>query len=265
MSGTGFHDHFSGHSAEYSRYRPTYPREMFSFLAGLCSRRHTAWDAGTGSGQAAVMLADYFDRVIGTDPSAEQISQATAHPRVSYAVAKAEACGLPDSSVDLIAVAQALHWFDFQRFFAECDRVGRPGCVLAAWCYELLNISPEIDRIVTRYYSQVVGPYWPAERAHIEAKYTSIPIPYPRLPTPDFYMACTWSLPGLLGYLGTWSATKRCQAAVGVNPLVELEPELVAAWGDPGTPRRVVFPLTLVVCRVGAAERAGAQTVHRDA
>ena len=245
-----FHDHFSGHSADYARFRPTYPPEMFSVLAGLCERRQTAWDVGTGSGQAALLLAEHFDRVLATDPSAEQIRQAGYHPRINYTVASAETSNLPDHSVDLICVAQALHWFDFAGFFSECDRVAKPGCVLAAWCYELLTITPEIDGIITRYYRDIVGDFWPAQRSHIEARYTSIPFPYPSISTPEFSMRCDWTLGNLLGYLNTWSATRRYEAARSFNPLTLIHEELASCWSEPDLKRVVIFPLTLLVFRV---------------
>ena len=99
-----------------------------------------------------------------------------------------KAAPLADHSVDLVTVAQALHWFDFERFFAEVRRVSRPGAVLAAWCYELARVSPEVDRWVLHYYREVIGKYWPAERHHVEEEYRNIPFPFGEIAAPEFHM-----------------------------------------------------------------------------
>ncbi|HEY6050877.1 MAG TPA: class I SAM-dependent methyltransferase, partial [Thermoanaerobaculia bacterium] len=152
-----FHDHFSGHAADYARYRPDYPEALFSYLASLAPDHRLAWDCATGSGQAAAGLARHFDEVLATDASSRQIEQALPIPRVRYAVCPAESVALPDAGADLVAVAQALHWFDLGAFFAEVRRVLVPGGVLAVWCYGLLSIAPEIDSILNRFYRDVVG------------------------------------------------------------------------------------------------------------
>ena len=107
-----FKDHFSGHSADYSEFRPTYPDALFAGLAHACAATELAWDCATGSGQAAVGLSHYFDKVIATDASANQVAQAEAAPGVEYRVSRAEQTDFAAASFDLISVAQALHWFD---------------------------------------------------------------------------------------------------------------------------------------------------------
>ena len=69
----GFKDHFSGHATDYARYRPDYPAALYEFLAKTARRHEVAWDCGTGSGQAALGLAPYFDRVIATPATLELI------------------------------------------------------------------------------------------------------------------------------------------------------------------------------------------------
>src|SRR5215470_15770711 len=135
MSHPGFKDHFSASAAGYATFRPKYPAELFDFVAALPERRRVAWDCATGNGQAALPLAERFDRVVATDASAEQIAHATPHPRVSYGVGLADESGLDGESVDLVTVAQALHWLALDRFFAEVRRVVVEGGVLAVWCY----------------------------------------------------------------------------------------------------------------------------------
>lgn len=240
-----FKDHFSGHAALYSRYRPGYPQALYAFLAEQAPATTLAWDCATGNGQAAVALADHFERVVATDASAEQVKSAASHPRVDYRVAPAEASGLDDESVDLISVAQALHWFDHDAFFNEVSRVLRPGGLIAVWSYNLLRCTPAIDRLLYRYYSEIVGPFWPPERVHIENGYRNLPFPFDELPHPEFAMTTEWSLNQLLGYLATWSATRRYIAENDSDPLTLIQEELAGLWGESERRRHIEWPLTL--------------------
>ncbi len=247
-----FKDHFSKQSDEYAKYRPVYPPELFAYLASLVSAHELAWDCGTGNGQAALGLAALFGRVIATDPSEAQIRNAAAHPRISYRVAPAERTDIAVASVDLVTVAQALHWFDHERFYREVRRVLKPGGVLAVWCYGLNEIAPAIDPIVRRYYSEVVGPYWPPERHFIDERYATIPFPFTELAVPAFGIESRWNLDDFIGYLDTWSATQRYRQAEKQNPLEALRGVLERAWGPAETERLVTWPIYLRVGRVSA-------------
>lgn len=245
-----FRDHFSGHSADYRAFRPTYPPELFGYLASVAPGRELVWDCGTGSGQAAVPLAGYFDRVFATDASAEQLRNAEPHPRVEYAVAPAEACPLPDASADLVTVAQALHWFNLDRFYAEVRRVSRPGGVVAAWSYNFHTVSAEVDAVLNRLQDEFIGPYWPPGREHVDAAYRTVPFPFAELNPPAFGMAADWNLGELIGYIRTWSATMRFEAAHGFNPAERLAGEFASAWGDPAAVRTVQWNLVVRAGRV---------------
>jgi SAM-dependent methyltransferase len=242
-----FKDHFSAQAAEYAKFRPRYPRELFRYLASIAPANGVAWDCATGNGQAAVELAEEFERVIATDASEKQVANAEAHPRVDYRVAPAERSGFPAHSVDLVTVAQALHWFDLDRFYAEVKRVLRPQGVIAAWAYKLARIAPAIDEVVNHYYSEVVGEYWPAERVLVE-KFEELPFGFDEIAAPPFEMSAGWKVEHLLGYLRTWSATQRFIAAENRDPLEQIEKELRSVWGDGG--HRVVWPLTVRVGRI---------------
>jgi SAM-dependent methyltransferase len=249
VSDSGFADHFSGHSADYAQFRPRYPEALFDWLAELASARRRAWDAGTGNGQAAVALARRFDEVIATDASANQVAHAQPHPRVLYRVAIAGESGLAPSSVDLVTIAQALHWFSLPLFWREVREALAPTGVVAAWSYRRARVSPELDPIIDHLYADVLGPWWPAERQLVEDGYRSIPFPFREVEAPPFAMSATWTLPDLMGYLGTWSAGRRYLEATGEDPIAMIRPALAVAWGEPQLPRPVQWPLVIRVGR----------------
>lgn len=238
-----FQDHFSGHATSYARFRPRYPAGLFEFLAQTAPARELAWDCGTGSGQAAGALAERFRRVVASDPSHPQVAAATSHSRTAYFVGTAESAPLRAGCADLVTVAQALHWFDCEAFFREVRRVLRPGGVVAAWCYNLMRVTPAVDRVLDRYYRDVVGPYWPPERRLLEQGYRTIPFPFPALAVPNFAMEGRLALGDLFGYLGTWSATVRYRAARGTDPVDAVRADLAAAWGPGDALRGVSWPL----------------------
>jgi len=247
-----FRDHFSARAATYAACRPTYPDALFDWIAGLVTRRDVAWDCGTGSGQAAVALAARFAHVHATDASAAQLAHAVPHARVSYAVAPAERSGLPERSVDLVTVAQALHWFDVDAFYAEVRRVLRPSGAIAVWTYgDVHTGDAALDDRLHRFAHGTLGPWWPPERAHVDAGYRTLPFPFHEVEAPSFVLEHRWTLPELAGYLRSWSATLRWQAAHATDPVAPLEAELRPLWGDPDRPRTVIWPL---VVRAGYVE-----------
>lgn len=243
--------HFDPVASAYSRGRPVYPDSLHAWLASRLRRRLLAWDCATGSGQAATGLAQYFDVVVATDASAQQIARARPHPRIRYRVAPAEASGLAAASVDLVTVAQALHWFDVDAFHREARRVLRRGGLLAEWTYGTLQLDdPAVDRCVQHFYHDVVGPWWPPERRHVEDGYARLPFPFRRIDAPAFAMSARYDLDGLLTYLRSWSASARFEAERGQDPVALLHKELAPLWGDPARRLSIRWPLSL---RVGRA------------
>jgi SAM-dependent methyltransferase len=240
---SNFEDHFSKQSAQYAQYRPKYPDEIYAYLASIAAGCSLAWDCGTGNGQAAIGLAKYFDKVHATDASANQISLAYPHDKVDYRVEPAEHVSLRDSSVDLITVAVAIHWFNFDDFYPEVRRVLKPDGVLAAWTYNSIEISPQIDPLIWHYYREIVGEYWPERIRYIEQRYETIPFPFEEITPPSFAMEINWNLIQLAGFLDSWSATQRYKAQKGQHPLEIIWPELTAAWGNENESRLIRWPL----------------------
>jgi SAM-dependent methyltransferase len=243
MMSAQFADHFSGHATDYAKYRPGYPPELFDWLSSLSVDHDLAWDVGTGNGQAAAKLAEAYAQVIATDPSAEQIRNVTTHPRVIYQVSPAEQSDLADASVDLVTVAQAIHWFDFDRFYAQVKRVLKPSGAIAVWTYTLNNVSTAVDSVVRYFYNDVVGAYWPRERKYIEDQYRNIPFPFAEIKAPHIAMTTHWSYTDYMCYLRTWSATQRYIKANEKDPIELIRQPLLEAWGSPEQLLTVHWPL----------------------
>ncbi len=236
-------DHFTPVAGQYASFRPSYPDELFDWLASSTAQRKLAWDCGAGSGQATAALAERFGQVLGTDISAAQLASAPKLSNVEYRVSPAEASGLPDHSADLITVAQAMHWFDLPKFYAEVRRVLKPHGIIAAWGYNRLLIDqPEVQRIVDHFYEQTIGSYWPPERVLVENSYRDLDFPFQQIAVPQFSLHKDWTREHLLGYLRSWSAVGRFKAANGYDPVDELAGEIAAHWPE-GKTLRVEWPL----------------------
>jgi ubiquinone/menaquinone biosynthesis C-methylase UbiE len=245
-----FRDLFSDQSTDYARYRPHYPRSLFQHLSESCAGHDLVWDCATGNGQAAIALAPFFQKVIATDASENQLSLAEANPKVEYRKASAENSGLESHSTDLITVAQAFHWFDQPRFFHEVSRVSKSGGLLAVWCYELCQIGVEIDSVVMELYKDMLGSYWDEGRRLVEEGYRSVKFPFQEITAPKATMSLSWYLPDLVGYLGTWSALMKFRKEKGEDPRHVIIPKLQRAWGDLSQAKSVTWPLPVRLFRV---------------
>ncbi|HVK52264.1 MAG TPA: class I SAM-dependent methyltransferase [Pseudoxanthomonas sp.] len=244
-----FKDHFSALAETYAASRPTYPDALYDAIAAVAPASAEVWEPGCGSGQATIGLAQRFRHVYATDPSAAQIERHWARRQradnVTVAVERAEVTTLRDASIDLIAVAQALHWFDRPQFFATCERVLKPGGILAAWTYQDIVFSDDMADVAEAVRDDI-DPYWPPERNDVDVGYTGYDWPFEALPTPkDMWMAADWTLPQLLGYFSSLSASACFLQATGRDPIAMHGPELAAAWGDPDQVRRMRWPLVL--------------------
>jgi SAM-dependent methyltransferase len=239
-----FKDHFSRLAAQYAEFRPKYPGALFDLVARVAPSRSRAWDCACGSGQATHDLAERFESVIATDASAQQIGAARPNPRVTYGVARAEASGLEAGSMDVVTVAQSLHWFDRPAFYAEARRVLRPSGVLSVWTYGIPRLNDvNLDPVMQSFYWETVGPYWPPERRYVEDGYRSIDFPFMELTAPSLSMRENWTLPQFIGYLRSWSSVGRYVDDKGEDPVVAVEERMAPYWGTRS--RDVSWPLSL--------------------
>ena len=243
-------DHFTPLATRYKSFRPSYPDELFDWLASVAPQRKLAWDCGAGSGQATIPLASRFEQVLGTDISEAQLASAPSLANVEYRVMPAESSGLPDHSTDIVTAAQALHWFDLPKFYGEVRRVLKPQGIIAAWGYNRLQIDHVgLQQVLDRFYEQTIGAYWPPERVHVENSYRDLDFPFSRIPHPQFSLHKEWQREHLLGYLRSWSAVGRFQATNGFDPVDELAEEIGAYWQE-GKPLRIEWPLFIHVGRM---------------
>jgi len=241
---------FSAVAKEYSGARPGYPAELFAWLASNVRRRDVAWDAATGSGQAAIGLAAHFRHVIGTDTSEEQILHATRHPRVEYRAGAAEESGFPERSVDLVVAASALHWFDLPRFYAEAVRVTRSGGALAVWTYHVGHVEPPFDDVLWPFYRDIVGPYFAAGARLVDDRYGSIRLPGEPIVAPAFVVSVRWTAARMLAFIRTWSGVQAYIQATGSDPIPSISPRITALWDGSDTVREVRWPLYLLASRL---------------
>jgi ubiquinone/menaquinone biosynthesis C-methylase UbiE len=236
-------DNFSNQAAAYALYRPVYPKALYDFLLEQVTGREAAWDCGTGNGQVAARLSSSFKKVWATDISENQLRQARVLPNVTYLQTRSEQTNLPAHTFDLITVAQAIHWFDFERFYQEVRRTAKPQALLAAWGYGLLHINPAIDPVIEAFYSEQIGQYWDSERRYIDDAYQTIPFPFEEIPSPEFTLEVYWTLAQLEGYFNTWSSVQKYIAMHHKNPVTEVIANLQPHWQNASEKKRIRFPV----------------------
>jgi ubiquinone/menaquinone biosynthesis C-methylase UbiE len=242
-----FKDHFSFDSEGYKKYRPKYPKNLFSYLSSISPSNDLAWDCATGTGQTAKGLAEHFNKVAATDPSVSQLKNADRISNIFYVASTAEQSVLKNESVDIITVSQAMHWFDIPCFFKEAERVLKQEGILAVWIYNLLRISPMIDEVISDFYQNKLDRFWPEERDLVENNYESINFPFEKVHSPDFIMNAEWNLNELVGYIATWSAINKYNSVNSDSPVESINNNLMPLWGDPSTKRNIRWPLKLIV------------------
>jgi ubiquinone/menaquinone biosynthesis C-methylase UbiE len=243
-------DLFSKQSDLYARYRPNYPKDLYDYIFSFVKEKNTAWDCATGNGQAAIVLADHFKKVIATDISAAQIDKATRKENIEYLVCPAESTPFNENTFDLVTVAQAYHWIKWKEFKKEVTRVCKPGAIIAVWMYYNHRTGDErITDAVHDFYENVTKPYWDYERKYVEEKYSTVEFDYEPLPVKEFQTILEWKREDLVGYISSWSAIQKFIKANGYSPVSVIEEEIKKLWAE-GEVKKVVFPIYLKLGRV---------------
>ncbi len=223
-------DNFSTVAQPYAKYRPDYPLEMVDFVVSQVGCRDMALDVGTGNGQVAEKLARHFRSVYATDISAKQLANAVHRDNVYYSVSAAEKTVFRDGIFNLITVAQAIHWFDFEEFYTEVRRIAARDGVLAVMGYGLLRSNPESDAIIHKYHYDILGNYWDSERHYLDQEYSTIPFPFEEVTAPKFFNKMIWDFEQLAGYFDTWSAASHYKKQHGSDPFDLVRDELRLSW-----------------------------------
>lgn len=243
----GFIDNFSTQSKEYSFSRPTYPESLFEFLSIITPQKILAWDCATGNGQAALGLCKYFKKVIASDASKNQIQHGFQRENIDYKLFTAENAELDNDSVDIVTVAQALHWFDFDKFYHNVRRVGKKDGIIAVWSYDMHKINPQIDRITGKLNvdGEILGDYWAKETKYVKEKYRTIPFPFKGISVPAFKTTLYWNLHQLWNYMQTWSSVKKYYTENKSNPLDLVKSEMRNLWGNELDKKQVTWDINI--------------------
>ena len=239
-------DNFSNHASDYAKYRPVYPQELYTYLYSLVRSKSKAWDVATGNGQVAVELAEVFESVLATDLSAKQLEEAPDRKNIQYKIQTAEESFLLEQQFDLITVAQAIHWFDFESFYEQVKAHLKPEGIFAVIGYSVLETEGKLNTVINYFYEEITKKYWDPERSYLDSHYKTIPFPFEEIETPQLEMPVYWTAEDLLNYLNTWSAVKHYEKENGENPVKLIEEQVYNQWGN-SQKRRFDFPLVLRV------------------
>lgn len=243
-------DLFSKQANLYARFRPQYPEQIYKFLLTHCPATELAWDCATGNGQAAVDLSKFFKKMIATDLSDQQIRSAIRADNVDYRVLRAEeTLAVENHSMDLITVAQALHWFDLDKFYKEVKRLLKPGGVFATWAYAFhAPVQSDIDDYLNNFYFKTLWPFWKNNNKLIWNDYRDLDFPFSEITAPKIDLKVNWSLDDLMGYFKTWSSTQLFIEKHQADPTLELHEKILPFWGESSDVKSLKWNL---VFRVG--------------
>ncbi|KZV22439.1 hypothetical protein F511_19554 [Dorcoceras hygrometricum] len=260
---------FINQAKQYLEGRPSYPQQLFNFIASKTPSHDLAWDVGTGSGQAAVSLANIYKKVIATDTSPKQLEVAPNLPNITYkctspnmSISELESHIGPQSSVDLVTIAQAMHWFDLPSFYKQVRWIlKKPNGVIAAWCYTTPEVNPSVDLVFQRFYRVDAGPYWEPPRKLVDQKYETIEFPFEAVDGLEnngpfrFDTEKLMDFEAFLVYLRSWSAYQTAKEK-GVELLKdEFVKDFKRAWSEDGKMEKIVtFPVYLRIGKVGSSQ-----------
>ncbi|KAG8367838.1 hypothetical protein BUALT_Bualt16G0114300 [Buddleja alternifolia] len=259
---------FIKQAKQYSVGRPSYPQELFNFIASKTPSHDLAWDVGTGSGQAAQALANIYKNVIATDTSPKQLEFAPKLPNIKYQ------CTSPNismsdlqhdigsqSSFDLVTIAQAMHWFDLPTFYQQVKWIlKKPNGVIAAWCYTVPEVNTHVDSLFQKFYTINAGPYWESPRELVDKKYETIDFPFEPVDELEhngpfrFDSEKVMDVEDYFTYLRSWSAYQTAKEK-GVELLTDnVIQDFKRVWNETGKIEKIVtFPIYLRIGKVGSS------------
>lgn len=235
----------------YADYRPQYPESLFEYLQTLTSKNSKVLECGAGSGQATIGLSSHFNYIISTEPSFELLLKAKPLSHVYYIQSSAEQLPIHSTSINLVCIAQAIHWFRLHDFYSEVKRVLKPGGVITAWCYNQSEIEPAIDKVINKIYVKITSSQnLSRERQYLYEHYQTLLFPFDRIPSPSFSITMSWNLMQLLGYISTWPSILEYQKRFNIDLISEIKDELIFLWGDSSTEKLITWPIYLLVGRM---------------
>lgn len=221
-------DLFSTQSSEYAKFRPTYPEALIHELISLCPSHNLAWDVGTGNGQFANLLSTHFARIVASDISEKQLSNAVHKPNIEYAISDSTKVNIADHSCDLVTVAQAVHWFNFDKFYSEVKRVLKKDGIIALVSYGLFRSDKKTEEIIDHFYTVTLADCWEPERKYVDESYRTIPFPFEEIEFKLVSKKYIWNIDQLIGYFSTWSGLQKYIRTTNQDPLPGLRQKFLA-------------------------------------
>jgi SAM-dependent methyltransferase len=226
-------DLFSKQADTYAVSRPQYPEQWYKFLFAQCAGNSLVWEAACGNGQATVALSKYFNRVVATDLSPQQIDNALSLTNVSYSVSAAENISLADNSCDLVCTAQALHWFDLPQYWQTVSRVLKPGGVFATWGYNWNSFDAELDECIHEAVFKPIESYWAPNNKLLWDRYRDIDFPFEAIEVPEVAMPAEYNLYELFNLYRSMSGVQIYIQQHGDEYLRRAFENVKSVWGDP--------------------------------
>lgn len=241
---------FGKQAATYAKGRPGYPPELYQWISENSPAHDLVWDIGTGSGQAAHALTDYFKSVYATDISAEQIAAAKPHADISYKASPAQNSGLPRGSVDCMTVATAVHWFADTPFWEEVSRVAATDALFCAWTYQLPQCERDVHAQFLDPMFALIDPYWAEGNRICMAGYKAeaLNCPFPVLTPPQFDAGGIWSAQQLVNFTESWSAHFRAREDGLGKALETLSAKFLIDTGDKAIDFKL--PISVLAARI---------------
>ncbi|ETO36166.1 hypothetical protein RFI_00896 [Reticulomyxa filosa] len=240
---------FEGQSELYRMYRPRYPVTLLQHLAftlesnGFPSeKRDLAVDIACGSGQVTCSLArswkdaytskvtkeQYglnFKKVIGIDESTKQLEEATQMDNIEYRCENAYNMPFQENSVQLVTIAQGLHWFDHNKLMQQIHRILVKNGICAVLGYStpvFLRYDKYFHPAFKTYYEETLGSihppsdkrcYWNIDRRLLDHQYQQLsfdpPFDKKKMDRGMFYEHVHMNEHQLFGYFLTWSGYRQ--------------------------------------------------------